>query len=235
MTGHPPPTPKNNLMFGLSADPIHSAHSQVLISVIRALKQHDIHIHNIFIVPVYRRNPVGETHKTSLPETFDHRLATCQIAGNAIESALSDPSIKVTITDIARTLSLKTSKPNYDVETLKALMQRGEEWFYQISSDLLTGEKPEFSQWHQPELLARLATLVIVHRPLYPLNETYLDQIAAARGRFIILDDLPHIAISSTRIRQRLALGEDPTILADEGLLHPAVAEYIRSNNIYLE
>lgn len=223
-----------HLMFGLSADPIHLAHSRLLITAVKALAARGCHVEELHITPVYRRNPVGHAHKENLPQTFDHRLATCQIAAREIAISLAPVGTRVSVSPIARDLALAGNHPNYDVETLGALKHEGQHWLYQLSSDLLAGDVPEFARWHHPEELARMATLVVVFRPGYPVNERYLEKLRSAGGSFILLDDLPHICISSTVIRNRLTAGEDPLMLVAEGLLSPAVAAYIRDHNPYL-
>lgn len=223
----------HHLMFGLSADPIHRAHSDILIGAVKSLYQRGFFVEDVWIVPVYRRNPVGQDRKEGLPETFEQRLTICKIAAVAIAEALTPCKTTVTVSAIARDLAENSDQPNYDVHTLAALIKEGENWLYLLSSELLSGEPTEVSRWHEPQRLVRLARLVIANRPGYPINQHYLSELESEGARAIILDELPQSRISATAIRERLIAGEDPLTLADEDLLDKAVAQYIRKNNYY--
>jgi nicotinic acid mononucleotide adenylyltransferase len=62
----------------------------------------------------------------------------------------------------------------------------------------------------------------------------FLGGLTAEGGRFISLNSVVTMDISSSRIRQRLTAGADPHVLAGEGLIPASVADYIaRHRNLY--
>jgi nicotinate-nucleotide adenylyltransferase len=104
----------------------------------------------------------------------------------------------------------------YTVDTLRALRRElGPEAELHL---LLGGDQyAAFGTWREPEEVARLARLAVVARPGFPVEGNRVKSIA-----------LPLLAISASGIRARAARGESL-----EGLVPPAVANYIRSHNLY--
>jgi nicotinic acid mononucleotide adenylyltransferase len=125
---------------------------------------------------------------------------------------------------------MRSGGPNYDLETLRYLRDRlepGDELLFLISAELVSGPQPEFGRWHEPAEIARLATVAIAPRPGYPPNTNFLDGLTAAGGRFLYLNSVVTMDISSSQIRERLTAGADPHVLAGEGLIPAPVADYI--------
>ena len=83
-----------------------------------------------------------------------------------------------------------------------------------------------FDRWRQPEEMAKLCRLAVVARDEAD-RERIRDKAAALRqslGLGIDIIDCPALPMSSTQVRETL----------EEGLLHPAVLDYIRQNRLYL-
>jgi nicotinate-nucleotide adenylyltransferase len=103
----------------------------------------------------------------------------------------------------------------YTVDTLAALhADRPEDEFYLL---LGADQHASFRSWRRPAEVKRLARLAVFTRPGYPV----------APGDAIDVRMTP-LAISGSDIRARAARGESL-----EGLVPPAVANYIVENKLY--
>jgi nicotinic acid mononucleotide adenylyltransferase len=181
-------------------------------------------------VPVYRRNPVGEQAKNSLPETYQDRVQMSELAAGVMGRRLAGLGCTVKVSLAARDLAERSGGPNYDLETLRYIRDQEEadgELLYLMSAELVSGPEPEFGRWYQPVELARIATVAIAPRPGYPPNVNFLEVLTAEGGRFIYLNSVVTMDISSSQIRERLMAGADPAELAREGAIPGPVAAYI--------
>jgi nicotinate-nucleotide adenylyltransferase len=223
------------LVYGLSANPIHQAHVDLVVEGAKALAARGYRIARVTIVPVYRRHPVGK-RKDDLPDTFAHRLAMCELAGGEIRRRLAREVRRVEVSRIEERLAQASDDPNYTVQTLAALRaDYGEETglILLTGSDLFSGDDPEFGRWYEPVQLIRLAAIAICPRSGYRRNELFLQGLERKGARFICLDELIARDVSATRIRERLDAGEDPLALSREWLLPEPVALYIRQHGLY--
>jgi nicotinate-nucleotide adenylyltransferase len=109
---------------------------------------------------------------------------------------------------------------SYSVDAIRyfAVRYKNAELYYLIGADNL----PEFKDWKEPQEILRLARLVVFNRQS---KETGLFPFDASR---LIQVDNPQIALSSTMIRERIRSGK-----LYQSLVLPAVAEYIRANQLY--
>jgi nicotinate-nucleotide adenylyltransferase len=88
----------------------------------------------------------------------------------------------------------------------------------------------DLRRWRSPDRLLDLAEWIVVSRPDFPLDQAQLAPLALTptqRARVHLLTTV-HEDISATNLRLRLRDGDACT-----GLLSPAVADYIRSHNLY--
>ena len=223
------------LIFGLSANPVHQGHIDLLTGSLENLRYLGYDIAHILIVPVYRRNPVGIS-KSSLPKSYEQRVSMCEIAAQEVRSKFPDTIISVS--RVEADLAKKSLTPNYTAETLTYLKTHdlnNFELIFIISSELVSGENPEFSQWYQTDTILTTARLAVCPRPGFPPNQNYINAQTKIGGCFIILDDVITPNISSTLIRQRLQKGEDPHVLAQEGWIPSSIAKYLVEHNLYLK
>src|SRR5919201_2578398 len=141
-----------------------------------------------------------------------------------VELAIAeDPLFAVSRADLDR------PPPSYTVDLLRLLRDRygpGAELSFLIGADLL----PELPAWHRPDEVLRLARLVAVARPGWPVPETDAIERAfpSARGRLAVLHP-PGVDISSTELRARVRAGRPIRYLTP-----PAVAAYIHEHGLYL-
>jgi nicotinic acid mononucleotide adenylyltransferase len=221
------------LFYGLSADPVHQGHIDLVTAAVTELRRRGYDISLVLLVPVYRRNPVGEQAKNSLPETYEDRIQLAELAAGVIGQRLAGTgtlNCVVKVSQAARELAERSGGPNYDLETLRYVAENevpGSELLFLMSAELVSGPDPEFARWHEPVEIARLATLAIAPRPGYPPNMNFLKALTMAGGRFIYLSSVVTMDISSSRLRERLMAGADPDELAGEGAIPAPVAGYI--------
>jgi nicotinate (nicotinamide) nucleotide adenylyltransferase len=218
------------LFYGLSADPVHQGHIDLVTAAVTELRGRGYDISLVLLVPVYRRNPVGEQAKNSLPETYEDRVQLAELAAGVMSERLAGTGCAVKVSQAARELAERSGGPNYDLETLRYVRENevpGSDLLFLMSAELVSGPDPEFARWHEPVEIARLATLVIAPRPGYPPNMNFLTVLTAEGGHFIYLNSVVTMDISSSQIRERLTAGADPDELAGEGAIPAPVAAYI--------
>jgi nicotinate-nucleotide adenylyltransferase len=83
--------------------------------------------------------------------------------------------------------------------------------------------------WHEADRLIKLCRIIAAPRPGYahPNLESLEPDLPGITGRAIVMES-PLIDISSTLVRERVSLG-----LPVDGLVPPAVAEYIKKKGLY--
>jgi nicotinic acid mononucleotide adenylyltransferase len=228
------------LFYGLSADPVHQGHIDLVTAAVTELDGRGYEVSLVLLVPVYRRNPVGEQSKHGLPETYQDRVRMTALAAGVIGERLAGTGTSTCAVEVslaARELAERSGGPNYDLETLRYIrdgLEPGRELLYLMSAELVSGPHPEFARWHEPVEIARLATLVIAPRPGYPPNTNFLSGLAAEGGRFLYLNSVVTMDISSSQIREQLMAGADPQLLAGQGEIPAPVADYIsRHRSLY--
>ena len=191
-------------MYGGTFNPIHLGHMHAARAVVEALALDKLLLMPAGIPP----------HKT-LPEgsaSPAQRLDMCRIAANRLPRTEACP------------LELEREGASYTVDTLRALRQRypqADLWLVVGTDMVLT-----FDRWRQPEEMAKLCRLAVVARDEAD-RERIRDKAAALRqslGLECDIIDCPALPMSSTQVRETL----------EEGLLHPAVLDYIRQNRLYL-
>ena len=220
------------LVYGLSADPIHQAHVELLCGSAAALLERGFALRSALIVPVYRRN----LPKDDRPAPYEDRLAMCRIAARDVGARLAHLGVRVEVSRIEEELAQASGGPNYTVETLAALQRQDPDsgLIFLMSSDLVSGEDPELGRWRQPdELVRRAAILAIAVRAGYPPNREFLKTLDPSGSRFLLLSELSPADMSGQDIRARLSAGEDPLTLAGDGLLLREIAVYIRDHGLY--
>lgn len=220
------------LVFGTSADPIHQGHVQLVRDAVNALQKRGVQVREVLIMPVFRHHNIRDNVKRSLPLTFAHRFVLSETAANELQATLLLP---VSVSDLERELVWRGNRPNFTAETIAALREKIDpelEIGFLIGADSFSGSDPSFGHWHQWQELLQNTALVISPREGYEPNPSYLRSLREQGGHIFYLDELRVAHISSSQIRSRLENGEDPHLLASEGLLSQEVASYIIQNNL---
>jgi nicotinate-nucleotide adenylyltransferase len=119
--------------------------------------------------------------------------------------------------------------PSFTVDTLRHLHARqpGARFYLLMGADSLA----DFPNWHEPEEIARLATLVVAARLAEPASgeRARAQSLVPARvgGRVVLLDN-PLVAISSSVLRARARAGRSLRYLVPD-----AVAAFVARHELY--
>ena len=219
------------LVFGTSADPIHSGHVQLIADAVAALERRGVKVREVLIMPVFRHHNIRDAIKRSLPLTFQHRFEICELAAAELREKLS---CKVSVSDLERQLVEGKNRSNFTAETMEALRTVTDPDLsigFLIGADSFSGEEPGFQHWYRWQDLLKSTTFVISPREGFLPNQNYLRQLEELGGNLVYLSELEVVNVSSSDLRARIVAGEDPEAMVEKGLLSPAVAKYIRENN----
>lgn len=199
------------LVYGGTFDPPHLAH--VRLPVMAADR---IGADAVVYVPAAR-----SPHKLggASPVGGEHRLAMLRLA-------LADhPNVLVLEDELKR----GSDGPSYTVDTLKDLRQR---LGPTVAMRLLIGadQARNFERWHQADRIIQWAPPLVMLRPPDDRESflAFFDDAANRRTWAERLIELPRMDISASQVRCRLALGQSV-----QGLLDPAVWDYIRRHGLY--
>jgi nicotinate (nicotinamide) nucleotide adenylyltransferase len=224
------------LVFGLSADPVHQQHIDLVGDAADRLIDMGIHIMKILIIPVYRRNPVGEKQNETPDVSYEKRFEMCQLGAQEITRQLNGFEGTIEVSRIEQQLAQTTGRLNYTVETIQTLQGREDSkmnWILLLGSDLVSGDDPELKHWRHPEKLIQIAVIAIYPRLGYPVNSAYLKELERNGAHIIHLQSAGQNDMNSSLIRRRLQDGDEPLQLSREGLLPESVALYIKNENLY--
>jgi len=187
-------------VFGGSFDPIHLGHLLVVGDIRRQLR-----LDRVLFVPTWH-----PPHKQGPMTPYRHRLAMTKLA------IAGEPGF-----ELCRIEELR-SGPSYTVDTLARLkaLYSCAAFYLVVGSDQYQG----ISGWRQPQLLARLARVVVMSRPgtarpaLFPSHDP----------RRVLFRGVIPVAISAAAVRARLAKGRSVRYM-----LPVRVNEYVTRHHLY--
>jgi nicotinate-nucleotide adenylyltransferase len=185
-------------IFGGTFDPIHYAHLRTAFELQQALRLKEI-----------RFLPAGN------PPHRDQPLASAQLRLQMVELATAgQPGFVVDDREVRK------EGPSYSVETLGELRHE----YPDRSICLIVGMDAFLSlpKWHQWQELLQLAHLVVAHRP------GRIGDLHEQRAGCIYIHAVTQLEISSTEVRQLIAMGRDPRFLMPD-----AVRKLILETNCY--
>ncbi len=160
-----------------------------------------LHLDEIWFIP------------TNIPPLKNAPTVSAQDRANMLDLVTNDnPHFQVKLFELFR------GGVSYTVDTLRYLhqMQPENQYFLILGSDQVN----QFNEWKEPTKIAQLATLVGVKRAGYP-QKAELPMIWV---------DVPGLDVSSTLIRQTIAMGNSIRYLVPE-----AVRNYIEKKGLYHE
>lgn len=207
----PPNCKPDQLNIGLMGgtfDPIHIGH---LVTAEEARQQFSLDY--VIFIPA-GRPPHKEKKQVSPAE---HRSLMTTLA------VMSNPSFIVSPVEVDK------EEPSYTIDTLRYFKSQGApgaNLYFITGADAIM----EILTWKDYGSLIKLCTFIAVSRPEYPLEK--LSEITANRfpelKSKIHLLEIPALAISSTFIRKRVALGKTIKYLTPE-----PVEQYIKKHGLY--
>ena len=202
------PGPLNIGLMGGTFDPIHMGH---LVTAEEARQQ--------FLLDYVIFIPAGlPPHKEKEQVTpAEHRYLMTTLA------VMSNPYFVVSRVEVEK------DERSYTIDTLRHFAARcapGTNLFFITGADAIL----DILTWKDYTELLRLCTFIAVTRPGYPLDK--LDEITGKlspelRAKIHLLE-IPALAISSTFIRKRVALGKTIKYLTPE-----PVEQYIKKHGLY--
>ncbi|WP_223789033.1 nicotinate-nicotinamide nucleotide adenylyltransferase [Marinicella meishanensis] len=216
-----PATEGHTLVFGLTADPIHRGHEQVIHNSFAFAQSQGLPIQRFLMVPTYQPNLIAGKQ---LPRTaFNHRLAMCELVAKAMRKQFKYP---VYITDTEKKLFIKNGQKSYSIDTLAAIDAPAK--LFVLSADHFAGRWPKFRKWHRWQELVQTNGLLIHQRPGHGLNATFIQQLQAINPHVYVVKDLPAIDVSSTQIRHT-----GPAMAWQQAWISEPVHQYILTHKLY--
>jgi nicotinate-nucleotide adenylyltransferase len=191
-------------ILGGSFDPIHYGHLAIAEEV-RVVLQ----LNRVLIIPA-REQPLKPDGSAASPT---HRLAMARLA------CADNPFFEVSSLEIDR------PGPSYTYVTLQFLRNQGLDDLYLILGMDSVADLP---RWREVRRILELAHIVGMSRPGASLDLSHLSQVLPGLMERLIVIDGPHLDISSTDLRQRVAQGRPIRYQTPD-----AVIAYIEMHQLY--
>jgi nicotinate-nucleotide adenylyltransferase len=202
----------NIALFGGTFDPVHNGHLAVARAVMGDPR---FQLERIYFVPADW--PPHKRHDAVTP--YSHRY-------KMLELALED-EVWFTVSEIEACTPGKPL-PNYSINTVRRFRETlGPEdvLYFIVGSDAFQHVR----SWRQPEALLLEARVIVVNRPGVTIAEAMKAVPEGSRLDHIYFVESIAEDISSTAIRDAVARRRPL-----EDLVHPRVAEYIRTHGLYV-
>ena len=195
-------------MLGGTFDPIHNGH---LLIAEEAKTRLNLAV--VFLVPA--GHPWQKTDQHILPA--EHRLQMVRLA------IADKPYFKLAM------LELERAGPTYTIDTITELRKQldsKDELFFILGWDSIK----RLPEWREADQLIRLCYLVAAPRPGYSRPDLKaLEAHLPGISQRVMLMEEPHVDISATEIRERVARG-----LSIHHLVPASVNKYIKKHKLYL-
>ncbi len=199
---------KKIAMFGGTFDPIHNGHISLAVQASKLL-----HLDEVLLIPTNI-----PPHKQMHAAPGYHRLAMCRLAAQGRDF--------LTVSD----RELHRAGPSFTVDTLHELRTE----YPDAKLYLIMGSDMFFTleQWRESEEILRLAVICTGAREPgeFPRLKEHAQHLHDAYGAACEVMDIVVREISSTKIREKLAIGEDLS-----AILPKQVLSYIRAHHLYRE
>lgn len=187
-------------VFGGSFDPIHLGHVLVADDVRRQLR-----LDRVLFIPTWR-----PPHKRGPLTSYRRRLEMTRLAIVGVPGFES--------------CAVEQDRPglSYTVDTLAELRSRypGANLYLIVGSD----QYRDVSSWQRPDLLTRLARVVVASRP----GVERPDLFPGHDPKRVLFRSIIPVEISAAKVRARLAKGSSVRYM-----LPVRVAEYVRRHRLY--
>lgn len=210
------------LIFGLTADPIHKGHEQVILNSFTYAKEQQIKIKEFLLVPTFQANLIA--NKPQPRTAYKHRFKMCQIVAESIKSKFNYP---VQVSDIEQQLFKQTANKSYSYDTLKAMDAKHK--LFVLSADHFAGRWPKFRKWYQWQKLVQENGLLIHQRPGHSINHSFLKQLREINTAVYLISELPAFDVSSTSLRADLKKNKRISDI----LISDSIYQYCSLNKLY--
>ena len=199
-------------VLGGTFDPIHVGHVALAGAALNELELEEI----LFV-------PAGQPpHKIGRPiSPARDRLAMVELAIAGLD--------RVSLSRV----ELDRPGPSYTADTVEALAGSvgDDEPPTELTLILSVDAFADLPTWHDPDRIAARCRVAVAPRPGHasPDVEAVVEHLPQLQGRVTVLSG-PNVDVSASDIRRRVASGEPI-----DGLVSPAVADYIESHRLYRE
>lgn len=190
-------------IMGGTFDPIHMGHLVIAEAAREALA-----LDRMLFVPagVPPHKPAGEV------TSVEHRVAMVQLA------IADNPAFELSRIEVDR------AGPSYTVDTVEALAAEGD-----VTVILSVETFRELPSWYEPERLFAAGRVAVVPREGYPAPDPgWLAATFPGREDRVTYLDAPHLGLSSTAIRARVAARRSIRYVVPD-----AVGTYIAAHDLY--
>jgi nicotinate-nucleotide adenylyltransferase len=198
-------------MVGGTFDPIHVGH----LALARSARE-QLGFERILFVPAAR--PPHKRSQDVSPAADRLAMVELAIAGQ--------PGFDVSRIEIDR------PGPSFTIDTTEQLIEGAAAAGRPIELTIILSAESfaDLPSWHEPDRLLRLARIAVAPRPGHPapMADRLDRRLAAFADRIDVLDG-PHLDVSASDIRRRVAAGESIA-----GLVPAPVAAYIEAHRLYL-
>ncbi|MFC3193727.1 nicotinate-nicotinamide nucleotide adenylyltransferase [Marinicella sediminis] len=216
------PQSQYTLIFGLTADPPHAGHEQVVINSYQWAKDHGLGIERFVLVPTYQPNLIAGKQQPGT--AFTHRLTMCQLLAEHISN---EHQFRAEVSDVEKHLFKETGTKSFSVDTLRRVAAKRR--LFVLSADHFGGRWPKFRKWHQWHNLVRENGLLIHQRPGHSINNSFIKQLQEINSSVFVVSGKPAVNVSSTHLRQILSRGKLPAA----SLINPGVLDYVITHALY--
>lgn len=194
--------------YGGTFNPIHLGHVHILKEFIARLA-----LERVLLIPAGTPPHKPAPHLAAGAD----RAAMCRLAAEALPEARVEVSL----------MELERRGKSFTSDTLAQL--HGEypqdEFFFLMGEDMFL----TVDRWHEAEAIFRLASLCASPRSPDGMEKLLAKKAELeALGARCFVEDIPFWDVSSTKVRELAAAGEDVA-----HLVPPKVAEYIAAHGIY--
>ncbi len=210
------------LVFGLTADPIHKGHEQVILNSFAYAKTKKFNIKEFLLVPTYQPNLVA--NKQQPKTSYKHRFKMCELTAQDIIKKFNYPAY---VSDIEKQLYKKYNKKSYSYDTLKAIEARHK--LFVVSADHFAGRWPKFRKWYNWQDLVKENGLLIHQRPGHGINTSFIEQLKEINADVFVAADMPSVDVSSTQIRSMFQNRNS----ISSNLISPFIGKYCLSKQLY--
>ena len=218
--------PAFTLIFGLTADPIHKGHEQVILNSFTYAQSQQLEINEFLLVPTYQPNLIANKPQPRTP--YPHRYMMCDLVAQHIRNQYKYP---VYVSDIEKQLFIIKHQKSYSYDTLKAIDAPHK--LFVLSADHFAGRWPKFRKWHQWQELVKENGLMIHQRPGHGINARFITELKNLSDSVYVVSQLPQVDISSTQLRSELLLDCLRLDNSASKYLAAPVINYIEKNQIY--
>lgn len=207
-SGHKKPARKKVGIMGGTFDPIHNAHL-----ALGECARVSLALDEVWFMPA--KDPYFKKKKNVTPAKLRAEMTSLAVCGRK-GFEMSD-------------FELLRDGETYTAETMEKLNELYPDvhFYFIIGSDSMY----QIETWWRPEIIMKLATLVVAEREYPERQRSFMDQVEYLRVKFgadIRVLDFEESDISSTLIREMAANGEDISELVPR-----EVALYIKDKGLY--